>query len=513
MRVLLIDVPQLLDSSLGSMLGQHDVMRFRGDTTDVATTVAAAECDVVIQGYGCAGDLDEMVMRATFGTWNVLTSTRARRYVQLTTMRVFDAYDPGWAIDEEWLPRPTTAANQLIPQLAELTSREISRTRDLEVAVLRLDEVSQVLGDPTSVSVSDAARAITRAVELDWSSDRAGRWRPFHIVAGTGRYPVGRAALPPFGFTPVEACPAHQSPDSQREPAWPAVPEPLTNLAAPRRVVIFGAGGPLGAAAYDALADEHELLASDLRPLAELATRPLQSEHAPRLTAVASPHAEHVADVTDLDAVLEVAAEADALVNLTVVRAEAPAAFGVNVLGTYHVMVAAVRHGIGRVVHTGPAQVLHPHPVGQLEDRLVPDDTPAHAGERLYFLTKLLAQEICRVFALEHRLACPVLLYCTLSDPVRDKGRLEPFAVSWADAGRAVAAAVRVEGLPEPSPVLHILVPSPHDRYRSGKATAVLGWRPQDRLDQFWWRERPTADPAKGTARHRLEPTGLTDKG
>jgi hypothetical protein len=155
------------------------------------------------------------------------------------------------------------------------------------------------------------------------------------------------------------------------------------------------------------------------------------------------------------------------------------------------------------MVHTGPALVLGPHPWGNLVDRDVGPDVPPHTGDHLYFLTKLLAQEICRIYAEAHRIACPALLFCGFVAPELPRSHPpHPFSISWADSGRAMAAAVTVRSLPEPFPVVHVLAPSPHGRYRSGSTERILGWHPQDRLDRFWY-TRPLPDPTSVTQTDR----------
>ncbi|HEY6738069.1 MAG TPA: NAD(P)-dependent oxidoreductase [Actinopolymorphaceae bacterium] len=463
MRVLLVDVPQPLRTALAAELGRrHEVVEFAGDVLDAEHCAARAEADVVVQGRPDIADGSARIEHATRGTWNLLTTTRAERYVQLSSLRHFAAYDPRWAVDESWAPRPTTDPADLAVHLAELTSREVCRARPIRACVLRLDEGG-------GLSVDDAVRVVASEVEAaDWPSGPEGgpaRWRVRHVRAGAVR------------------------PPSDGPVRWPHEPAPLSDLPTPHRITVFGAAGPLAAATVPHLAGDHVLRLTDALPLAELAKRPPQSPGAPRLDPVRPPHEEQVSDLTDADAVLSAAAHSDCLVNCAVIRHEPVGAFGVNVIGAYHTMRAAVAHGIRRVVHTGPTLVLLGHPVGYAEDHDVSEDAPPRAGDNLYFLTKLLAQEICRIFAEEHQIACPMLLYCAFVDPATPpRWAMHPFAVSWNDAGRAMAAAATVRALPTPTPVLHVLAPSPHGRFRSSAVREVLGWEPLDRLEQLWCR-------------------------
>ena len=433
MRVLLADVPDPLREPLRAALGErHQVDEFRGDVRDATACTARAACDVVVHADpGDDVDASARIERATLGTWNILTTTAATRYVRLSTMRILDSYDAGWEVTEAWSSRPTAAPLDLAAHLAELTSREVTRSRTVEADVLRLDDVVDAATfdagpvAPTWLHVDDAVRAIVRTVELE-PTPSAPRWRAWHIVRGTGRYPLAAARCAPLDLEPVHTGPPAHGPTVRPAPAWPRPPAALTSLPRPERITLLGGGGPLGVATHAALSGDHVLRVTDARPLAELATRPPQSPGAPVPAAVAPPHEERVVDITDADAVRAAALGADCLINCAVVRTDPVGAFRVNVLGAFHTMQAAVGSGIARVVHTGPT----------------------------------LARE----------------------------RPLHPFAVSWADAGRAMAAATHVEHLPEPSPVLHVLAPSPHGRYPSDAIRDVLGWEATDRLDTFWHR-------------------------
>src|ERR1041385_770999 len=121
------------------------------------------------------------------------------------------------------------------------------------------------------------------------------------------------------------------------------------------KVAIFGAGGPVAAAAAAALQEHYTLRLTDVRPLAEIAAegKP-QSPGAPLPAVLPPPHECQVVDVADYDQVLEAARGMDALINCTVLRHELVPAFQVNLIGAYHVAKAAVEHGIRRIIHTGP---------------------------------------------------------------------------------------------------------------------------------------------------------------
>lgn len=494
MHIGLADVPTpLRDAVRQALAGRHTVIEL--DPSD-PESVAGRHCEVVVHGSARA-DLTTAVDRATRGAWHLIDAIAPRRYVQLSSMRVFDGYPSGWDVSEWWAPRPTTSQDSLVAYLGELTARELCRARPVEGIALRLDRVVDAEAfdrgpvQPDWLHLDDAARAVVAAIE-DEQPPQAPRWRVVHVVRGdeSSRF---SSVPPPYGFQAEHTATANATPADDAAgdsaPAYPHRPAPLESLPAPQRITVFGAGGPLAAATVEYLADGHELLLTDARPLAEVAAAPPQSLGAPLPSPPSPPHREQVVDITDAQAVREAARGADCLINCAVVRHVVDPAFAVNVLGTLHVMTAAAELGIPRVVATGPALVLAHHPIGYAEDREVDDDTPPRPGDDVYFLTKFLSAEITRIYAETYAIACPMLLFCGFVSPGVPRDRpVHPFSVTWPDSGRAMAAAATVSRLPEPMPTMHIFAPSPHGRYRSGKAQRVLGWQPQDSLEHYWYR-------------------------
>lgn len=489
MRILLVDLPSLIIPGVRDRLAsRHEVIMLDGATLDRDACATHAEADLVIHAVQDHDDPATMIDTATRGTWNLLTTSATRRYLQLSTLRLLDDYDPGWSVDETWSTRPDDDPVRLSAHLAELAARELVRSAMINGRVLRLDRVLPAADfgsgptGPDWLHVDDAVGYTMRVAEnLIEEPVRAG-WTVVHGVRGPGRF----RTMTDTGFRPAH--PGDPTPAGPA-PQPPAEPGPV-HVAAATRAVIFGAGGPLGASAAEQLAQlpEVTLTLTDLRPLAELAERPPQSPNAPLPKPARPPHTERLVDVADHDQVSQAAAGADCLINCTVIRHEADPAFRVNVLGAYAIMRAAVEHGIRRVVQTGPAQVLLHDPIGYASDRAVRPDTPARTGSELYFLTKLLGSEICRIFAERYGIATPVLLFETLIPPDAVGGWTSPFMISWPDAGRAIRAAATVPALPEPCPVLHVRAPSPHGRYRADGLSEVLGWQPEDSLIHRWTR-------------------------
>lgn len=501
MRVLLVDIPALLENPLRHALGaRHQLIDLDGDSRDLETCRRAAGTNVIVHGHGDLETSDPGLAldRAGRTTWNLLTMTSAGRYVQLSTMRMFDTYDPGWDLTESWQPRPTTDHRQLAPYLAERAAREITRVRPITAMCLRLDDVVSAETfqrgplQSTWLHLEDAVDAIIRAVEVD-DVPAFPRWRAVNIVRGDrgSRFPNGLTADSGLGFRPQYTGDGADAP-VWPPPAWPAEPAPVTDLGPPRNAVIFGAGGPLAAATAPVLGADVTLRLCDLRPLAEIAAGQPQSSGAPLPAVPQSPHEERQVDVTDPAAVLEAARGMDTIINCSVIRPDPVQAFRVNMLGAWNVMQAAVALGIRRVVHTGPTLILGVHPSGYNEDRWLGPDAPPRPGDSLYFVSKFLGTEICRVVAEQHGIACITLLFDRFlnvenAEIGRDE-RLPPFAVSWNDAGRAMAAATRLPSLDRAFEVVQVMAGTPHGRYQPGTAREVIDWAPTDRLDRHWYR-------------------------
>src|SRR5437870_8713119 len=99
------------------------------------------------------------------------------------------------------------------------------------------------------------------------------------------------------------------------------------------------------------------------------------------------------------------------VVNVSVVRHDLGEAFRVNTLGAYNVVRAALACGVRRIVQTGPQQMTDTMPGGYWSDFDLASSVPPRPGIHAYFHTKFLGQELMRVFAQEHELEIPTLLF------------------------------------------------------------------------------------------------------
>ena len=246
------------------------------------------------------------------------------------------------------------------------------------------------------------------------------------------------------------------------------------------KILVTGAAGYLGPFVAKALAPAHQLLLSDIRqPSANLG------------------HEFRIVDVTSLDQVMRASEGMDAIVNCSVVRVGEGPAFAVNTGGCWNMMTAAVRHGIRRVLNTGPHfTVTGPSYEGL--DFGMDGDVPPQSSTILYALTKSLGHEVCRVFAEHHDIHVLNFLFYNFRDlrgagegsfnRVRPGSNPVPFVVSGADAGEAIRLGLVIDKakLPSKCEVFLILADMPHGKFRNDKAKRILGFSPKDDISALW---------------------------
>lgn len=267
-----------------------------------------------------------------------------------------------------------------------------------------------------------------------------------------------------------------------------------------KKILVIGAGGPMGAALASELSGDYALRLADKAPLSELKNRPPQLTGAPVPVSWSAPHEWIVLDVCDEAAVEKACKGMDAVVNLTVVRKDPEAAFHVNAGGVYSIMKAVVACGIKRVVLTGPYMIdpLRPDAKNLLNEEPWPDHD-------IYTMTKFLGQETARMFSFKYGIEVVVLQFARLCNPniqnangvvatvlhlaksIVKKGlslirsKPEPFIVSWADAARAIRKTLEVDRLPQPFKIFYINA-NEHPIFSPMKAASILGWTPKDEI-------------------------------
>jgi len=164
------------------------------------------------------------------------------------------------------------------------------------------------------------------------------------------------------------------------------------------KILITGAGGQIGHDLIGTLAAEHEVISTDLAP------RPPSHAHAggkswKRL------------DVTDPDATEQLVARVkpDLVFHLAAILSargekDPRLAYDVNQTGTWNVLEACRKAGVGRLVFTSSIAVFGPPPSGPLPDP-TPDDVALHPTT-MYGVTKVAGELLCAYYTSKHGVDC-----------------------------------------------------------------------------------------------------------
>lgn len=242
------------------------------------------------------------------------------------------------------------------------------------------------------------------------------------------------------------------------------------------RILITGAQGHIGRKLSGTLDPPHELVLLDR-------------------VAVADPRA-RLGDVTDLASVEAAMPGVEAVVHLAIASglegeveddAFNDLRFEVNVAGTFHVLEAARRAGVRRLVYASSLMVVW----GYGPDELVgPDATARPIGT--YALTKHLGEVMCEQYARQHGLSIVCL---RIAKPIDPDDPNDPFAhepvirpqwIHMADLCQAFRLAVEAPSVE--FEIIHLVGESSRRRWDLGRAAQVLGYRPQHRLEDEGYR-------------------------
>ena len=461
---------------------------------------------------GNEAELLDEVMRGTRSLLLAAMDAKVERLILGSTLGFFDRMPEHWCVDERWRPRPDPTMAHLLPWLAELTTRELIRLGTMETICLRfgkvVDSETAEKGpfDPRWVHVNDVIHAIERALCFDHGRMLdAGRpdWSVFHIMGAgpnskikhsnaTGIEERSTSSSAPFCYVPQVDL---SSEVSQREIVekdsrpWQEILSPPVQIPSRpiRKIVIFGAGGPMGASTARSLMEGYTLRLADIRPIPEVISELKSKNEYQRIVppSLDPPHETVIVDVRDPEQVMAACEGMDAIANCSVLRMDPVESFRVSAVGPYNMARAAVHYGIRRFVQTGPLlHLVNGHGSHQW-DYQIPVEAPSRPYESLYFNSKYLGQEILRVFAEYYGLEVAVMLFCELVNPNKLQHQ-PPFFISWADAGRALRRGLEIPELPSPYEEFNISVDLPHDKFNHRKIRDVLGWEPVDNLDHFW---------------------------
>lgn len=240
------------------------------------------------------------------------------------------------------------------------------------------------------------------------------------------------------------------------------------------KVLILGGHGFLGPHLVTALEPYHHLRITDIKPI--------ETEH----------ESMHV-DVGSLDEVLKAAEGMDAIINCSVLREDRQLAFDVNTRGCYNTMCAAVKHGIRRVINTGPHFTIQGSSYTDFDYEINPD-VPPHPGTLLYAISKGLGQEICKVFTQNHdiHVLCFLFLAFYSHDVAGEGTDINAFSVSWRDAAEVFRLGLEIDlaELPSRCEVFNIFSNLPHLQFSNEKAKRILGFNPQDNFEKKWHKYR-----------------------
>lgn len=256
-------------------------------------------------------------------------------------------------------------------------------------------------------------------------------------------------------------------------------------------ICVLGAGGSMGASIAGPLAEHYTLRLADAASEDEVRSRRLMWG-APDHPRLGPPHEWVRTDITDFDAVERAVAGCDAVINLSVVRWDAPLAFRVNACASWNFFRAAVGCGVSRIIHTGPIWLAASgfDGDGAYEYHIGPQ-APYRSGDHVYPLTKHLSFEIADAFAREHDLDVMTFLFAALyprgaaTNPKHDDRALAVRAVvAWEELGAAFLAGLRAPRMKRPNERFFICAKTPLSKIDVEKTERLLGWRAEHRFEQ-----------------------------
>lgn len=189
------------------------------------------------------------------------------------------------------------------------------------------------------------------------------------------------------------------------------------------RWVITGAAGNIGSPLRSALLDrEAVLISTDIRTMTPLG---------PQESVVRT-------DLADLDALVELFSGADGVIHLGGIPDEADFhdLAEVNIVGTYHVLEAARRAGVPRVVYASSNRLTGLY---ASDHHVTPDMPPRPDG--FYGVTKVAGEALCRLYADKFGIST-ISLRIGSYEPRPGSAREQRTWLSPADAVRAFTAAM-----------------------------------------------------------------------
>jgi dTDP-4-dehydrorhamnose reductase len=253
------------------------------------------------------------------------------------------------------------------------------------------------------------------------------------------------------------------------------------------RWVITGAAGNIGSALRSALLERHAVLVStDIRAITP-------SDPQESVAAV---------DLADLEALVDLFAGADGVVHLGGIADEADFhdLAEANIVGTYHVLEAARRAGVPRVVYASSNRLTGSYRAG---DRVTADMPPRPDG--FYGVSKVAGEALCRLYADKFGIST-ISLRIGSYEEQPGSAREQRTWLSPADAIRAFVAAMTTT---EHTAVFYA-VSANTDGWWDLRAGEAVGFVPQDDAAAHGPREPVDDDvPQGGTY---ASPASSTDR-
>ena len=248
------------------------------------------------------------------------------------------------------------------------------------------------------------------------------------------------------------------------------------------RVLVTGAEGTIGTAIREFLAERYDLRA---------------------VTRAAAPFPSHVADITDLDAILPAFAGVDVVVHLAAsVDVSTPweEILPNNLVGTYNVFEAAARSGVARVVYASSNHVIGMDEIDyapglyELDDPRVFDAAAELRPDSLYGVSKVFGEALARYYVERRGMTAVCLRIGTVRadddstnlevpepleglTPEQRRHRIRATWLSRRDSAELIASAIDA---PVRWAVAYGISDNPRQFWSLEEARRLLGYEPQD---------------------------------
>lgn len=183
------------------------------------------------------------------------------------------------------------------------------------------------------------------------------------------------------------------------------------------------------------------------------------------------------ADLTDLDAMLDLLEGADTVVHFGAVVDEAPfeTLLGPNFIGAYNVWEAAHRNGVKRVVYASSIHAVGMHPT---RDCIGTD--AAHRPDTFYGLAKCFSEDLARMYWEKRGLEAVCLRIASCAPVVGSRA-----LGTWLSTGDLIQLVTRAIDTPVTGFTIVYGVSNNDRSPFNNEGARFLGYRPKDNAEQF----------------------------